>query len=392
MGEIKALTGNTAAAVGAALCRPDVIAAYPITPQSSVVEYLSDLVHNGLIASTLVTTESEHSAMSVLQGAASAGGRTFTATSSQGLAFMYEPYYQMSTMRLPMVMALVTREMISPCTVWGGQQDAMSVRDAGWIQLYAENNQEILDMIIQAYLLSEHKDVLIPVNVCYDGFYLSHLVERVEIPEQSKVDAFLPPVSFDHVVLDPLRPMAVDSLTSGEVLMRYRMAHLEAMQKTLDVLEEIDEKFCAAFGRKYGGAIEEYRCEDARFVIITIGAMTGTARDAVDICREKGMQVGLIKLRYTRPFPQQRLMKALTGKKGFAVIEKSVCYGWNAGPMYVETRSAVSETLSELSHFSAIGGLGGADISLNHMLRVIDKLQASVDIPGQKPTQWLVKE
>ncbi len=392
MGEIKAMTGNTAAAVGAALSRPDVIAAYPITPQSSVVEYLSDLVHNGSIASTLVATESEHSAMSVLQGVASAGGRAFTATSSQGLAFMYEPYYQMSTMRLPMVMALVTREMISPCTVWGGQQDAMSVRDAGWIQLYAENNQEIMDMIIQGYLLSEHKDVLMPVNVCYDGFYLSHLVERVDIPEQSKVDAFLPAVSFDHVVLDPLRPMAVDSLTSGEVLMRYRMSHLEAMQKTLDVLEEVDEKFYAAFGRKYGGAIEEYRCEDAEFVILTIGAMTGTARDAVDYCRDNGTKVGLIKLRYTRPFPQQRLIKALAGKKGFAVIEKSVCYGWNTGPMYVETRSAVSETLSGLSHFSAIGGLGGADISLNHMISVIDTLQASLNTPGQKQTLWLVKE
>jgi len=387
-----AITGNTAAAIAASLCRPDLIAAYPITPQSSVAEYLSELVHNGKLKSNLVTTESEHSVMSVIQGAACAGGRTFTATSAQGLALMYEPYFQMSTMRLPMVMALVTREMISPCTVWSGQQDAMSVREAGWIQVYVENNQEIIDMIIQGYMISEHDDVLIPVNVCYDGFYLSHLVEGVNIPSQEEVDAFLPPVHFNHAILDPANPMSVDSLTSGEVLTRYRKSHLEAMRKALDVIEETDEKFYKVFGRRHGGAIEEYKCEDADIVLITIGAMTGTARDAVDMAREKGIKVGLIKLRFVRPFPAKRIAKILSSKSAFAVIDRSVSFGWSAGPMYMETRASLINESNAYAHFSAIGGLGGADISLRHMTAVIDKLQSIKNQPGQHETLWLTKE
>ena len=389
---VKAMTGNTTAAIAASLCRPDVIAAYPITPQSSVAEYLSELVHDGKLDANLVTTESEHSVMSVLQGAACAGGRTFTATSAQGLAFMYEPYFQMSTMRLPMVMALVTREMISPCTVWSGQQDAMSVRDAGWIQVYAENNQEIMDMIIQGYMISEHDDVLIPVNVCYDGFYLSHLVEGVNIPSQEDVDKFLPSVHFNHAILDPANPMAVDSLTSGEVLTRYRMSHLQSMKKALAVIEEIDSKFYEAFGRKYGGAIEEYKCDDADIALVTIGGMTGTARDAVDMAREKGIKAGLIKLRFTRPFPAVRIAKALSGKKAFAVVDRSVCFGWSAGPMYTEVRAVLINESASYSHFSAIGGLGGADISLRHMSVIIDKLEQIKNQSGEHETLWLTKE
>ena len=181
MSKIKAMTGNQSASIGACLSRPDVIAAYPITPQSSVVEGLAAMIADGKSDAQMVQVESEHSAMSVVQGSAMAGGRVFTATSAQGLALMYEPYFRMSTLRLPMVMAIATREMTSPETVWSGQQDAMSVRDSGWIQVFVENNQEILDMIIQGYKISEDKDVLIPMNVCYDGFYLSHLTERVEI-------------------------------------------------------------------------------------------------------------------------------------------------------------------------------------------------------------------
>ena len=177
MGKIVAMTGNTAAYTGAALCRPDLIAAYPITPQSSVVEGLAGMVYNGKLDSNFVQVESEHSAMSVVQGAAAAGGRVFTATSAQGLALMYEPYFRMSTLRIPMVMALATREMTSPETIWSGQQDAMSVREAGWIQMFCESNQEILDMMLQAYMIAEDPRVQLPVNVCYDGFYSSHLIE-----------------------------------------------------------------------------------------------------------------------------------------------------------------------------------------------------------------------
>ena len=387
MSEVKALTGNKCAAYGAALCRPDLIAAYPITPQSSVVETLADMVYSGELNSRMVQVESEHSAMSVVQGAAAAGGRVFTATSAQGLALMYEPYFRMSTLRLPMVMAIATREMTSPETIWSGQQDAMSVREAGWIQCFCETNQEILDMILQGYMLAEDPRVLIPVNVCYDGFYSSHLVERVELPSQADADAFLPPYSLP-AKLDPRTPQALDPMTPGDLLMKYRRDHLESMKAALAVIDEVDAKFAAAFGRSYGGCIDTYRMEDADFALVTVGGMTGTARDAVDEARERGIRAGVVKLRFIRPFPAERVKEALTGVKGFAVVDRSVSFGWNAGPMYVETCAALGEAVAGKAHFSAIGGLGGADISMAHMERVIEALAAAA-APGGRDTLWL---
>ena len=330
MSEVKALTGNKCAAIGAALCRPDLIAAYPITPQSSVVESLADMVYSGALDSRMVQVESEHSAMSVVQGAAAAGGRVFTATSAQGLALMFEPYFRMSTLRLPMVMAIATREMTSPETIWSGQQDAMSVREAGWIQCFCETNQEILDMMLQGYMLAEDPRVLIPVNVCYDGFYSSHLVERVEIPSQAEADAFLPPYSLP-AKLDPRTPQALDPMTPGELLMKYRRDHLESMKAALAVIDEVDAKFAAAFGRSYGGCIDTYRMEGADFALVTVGGMTGAARDVIDELREAGLKLGAVKLRFTRPFPAERVKEALAGVKGFAAVDRSVSFGWGRG-------------------------------------------------------------
>jgi len=303
MSKMISMTGNYAASYGCALSKPDVIAAYPITPQSSVVEKLSLMVANKEIDAKIVEVESEHSSMSVVQGAVMAGSRSFTATSAQGLALMYEPYFRMSTLRLPMVMAIVNREMTSPEGVWGGQQDSISVRDAGWIQVYVESNQEILDMIIQGYKITENKDVLIPLNVCYDGFFLSHLYEGVEIPEQDKVDSFLGSYDGSHCLLDPEEPLAVDPLTPGPLLMKYRENHLQGMQNAKKVIQKVDKQFKEIFGREYGGMVERYRCNDADIVIITTGSMTGTAKDVIDKKREQGLKVGLLKMRFLRPFP-----------------------------------------------------------------------------------------
>ena len=391
MAKYVAMTGNTAAYTGAALCRPDLIAAYPITPQSSVVEGLAGLVYNGKLDSRFVQVESEHSAMSVVQGAAAAGGRVFTATSAQGLALMYEPYFRMSTLRIPMVMAIATREMTSPETIWSGQQDAMSVREAGWIQMYCDSNQEILDMMIQAYMIAEDERVHIPVNVCYDGFYSSHLIEGLEVPCQAEVDDFLPPYS-GYGYLDPGHPQALDPLTPGNLMMRYRRNHLHAMRAAQAVIEEVDEKFAEKFGRSYGGLIEEYRTDDADAVLVTIGGMSGTGKDAVDAAREKGIKAGLIRLRFIRPFPAVRLADALAGKKAFAVVDRSVSFGWNSGPMYMETKAAVSGTGEHYASFSAIGGLGGADLSFEHMLSCIEKLEAVKNEPGEKETVWLMND
>jgi phenylglyoxylate dehydrogenase alpha subunit len=199
MSKVMVMNGNKAAAVGAMLSRPEVIAAYPITPQTPIVEFLTEFVANGELDSVISEVESEHSAMSVVTGASLAGSRVFTATSSQGLALMYEPYFRASTLRLPIVMAIVNREMISPQTVWGGPQDSLTLRDAGWIQIYVEDNQEILDMIIQAYKIAENNEVLLPVNICYDGFYLSHMTEKVIVPDQEDVDRFLSPYNPIHI-------------------------------------------------------------------------------------------------------------------------------------------------------------------------------------------------
>lgn len=391
MSKIKAMTGNQSASIGACLSRPDVIAAYPITPQSSVVEGLAAMIADGKSDAQMVQVESEHSAMSVVQGAAMAGGRVFTATSAQGLALMYEPYFRMSTLRLPMVMAIATREMTSPETVWSGQQDAMSVRDSGWIQVFVENNQEILDMIIQGYKISEDKDVLIPVNVCYDGFYLSHLTEKVEIPLQEDVDEFLPRYKCEHVAYDPTNPMAVDPLTPGEILINYRENHLQSMQKAKDVIERVDREFKEKFGRSYGGLIDTYRCDDAEIVVVTIGANVGTTRVAVDLARENGIKVGLIKVRFMRPFPNEKISEVLNNKKGYAVIDRSVSFGWNSGVLYQEVKAAVSDLNQNLCSIPAIGGLGGLDISLNHVMSVINALDKATKEGklGQLDTMWL---
>lgn len=391
MGKIVALTGNSAAYTGAALCRPDLIAAYPITPQSSVVEGLAELVYNGKLDSNFVQVESEHSAMSVVQGAAAAGGRVFTATSSQGLALMYEPYFRMSTLRIPMVMAIATREMTSPETIWSGQQDAMSVREAGWVQMFCESNQEILDMIIQGYMIAEDERVHIPVNVCYDGFYSSHLIEGLEVPGQEEVDAFLPAYCA-YAYLDPKHPQALDPMTPGELMMKYRKNHLDAMAAAQGVIDEVDAKFAERFGRGYGGLIEEYRAEDADIVLFTIGGMSGAAKDAVDAAREKGLRAGLIRIRFYRPFPAARIAKALEGKKAFAVVDRSVSFGWGRGPMYVETKAAIADSDAKYSSFSVIGGLGGADISFTQLCRCLERLDACKNEPGEKETIWLMND
>ncbi len=374
-GKVLVINGNKAAAYGAKLCRPTVLAAYPITPQTPLVEYLSTFVADGELDAEMVEVESEHSALSVLEGAALVGARVFTGTSSQGLALMYEPYIRASTMRLPIVMAIVTREVISPQSVWGGQQDAMTVRDAGWIQLWVEDNQEVLDTVIMAYKIAEDPRVLLPVNVCYDGFYLSHMAERVIIPHQHLVDAFLPPPSKDLMLLDPARPVSVDPLTPGNMLMEYRYKHMAAMRRAKAVIEEVDMAFGQHFGRRYGGLVDTYRLDDAEVALVTVGSVTGTARVAVDRARDSGIPVGLLKIRSMRPFPAERVLEHLGGMRAVGVIDRSVSFGWDCGILFTETKIAFSGESPRPRLVNFIDGLGGADITLDHLARAIEITQ-----------------
>lgn len=366
MAHIDALTGNECVAEAVRLCKPDIIAAYPITPQSVVVEVLADMLANGRLESKLVDVESEHSSMSVVKGAAMLGKRVFTATAGQGLAYMYEPYFSMSTMRFPMVMTLACREMISPGTVWCGLQDALSVRDAGWMQVFCENNQEILDMVIQGYKLSENKDVLIPINVCYDGFYLSHQTERVEIPEKEDVDAFLPPIDLPQY-LDVNHPAIVDPNTTGSYLIRYREDHLKCMKHAKQVAQEINAEFAQKFGRDWGGLIDTYRMDDAEYAIVTMGSACGAAHVVVDEYRVRGVRMGMLKVRYMRPFPDEEIAKALSGCKAYGVIDRSVCFGWDMGVLAVEVNAACGRYGVKLPNLAFIGGLGGLDIRTEYV-------------------------
>lgn len=383
MSRIDAMNGNACVAKAVQLCEPDVIAAYPITPQSSVVEKLAAMAANGRLCSKIVDVESEHSSMSVVRGAAMVGKRVFTATAGQGLAYMYEPYYSMATMRLPMVMAIACREMISPGTVWSGLQDALSVRDAGWIQIFVEDNQEILDMIIQGYKIAEHPDVQIPVNICYDGFYLSHQTKRVDVPDKDEVDAFLPTFN-GRQWLDVDNPGAMDPNTLGAPLMKYRENHLQAMQTALKVIECVNTEFAAAFGRDYGGLIEVSGDAGAKLALVTMGGTTGAARVAVENAARRGIPVRLVKVRAIRPFPTAALVKALEGAETVGVADKSVSFGCNTGVLYQEMAAALGRKGVACQTIPFIGGLGGFDVRTEYLDSAIDMI-AEANKTGQTP-------
>ena len=388
--------GNEAAARAVALARVDMVAVYPITPQSSLVEELARLVANGELAAEIVDAEGEHSVLSVLQGAALAGARTYTATCGPGLAFMFEPYIRQPGLRLPMVMSIVTRDTLTPQSVWGGHQDAMSVREAGWIQMYCESVQEVLDSVIIGYRVAEHRDVMLPVNVCHDGNYLSFGATRVDLPEQADVDAFLgtPNINW-HAALDPQRPMAVDPLTGGaggagpRTFVRYRKGHCAGMQRALDVIVDAHDEWAARTGRRHAALVECYRMEDARIALVTIGSMTGAAKDAVDGARERGVDVGLVKVKTFRPFPVRAIVDALSGVEALGVVDRSVSFGWNCGPLYQDVAGALGHAAVAVPAMSFIGGLAGADLTTGHFDAAIERIQALARDKNPGATVWL---
>ncbi len=389
-GTIKVLKGNSAAARAVLLCKPDVVAAYPITPQSPVVEEMSKFVATGKLDAEFVEVEGEHSAMSVLIGASSTGGRVFSATSSNGLAFMMEAYFYAATLRLPIVMVNVCRELAAPNTVLCSQQDILTMRDAGWIQIHAESCQEILDTIIMAYKLAEDADVQLPVNVCYDGHYLSHLSSRVEIPAQADVDAFLPARKLPECRLDPEKPMMQGVFLGGKLFTEYRYKHCQAMSQAKQKIDEIDKNFSEAFGRRYGGLIEEYRTEDAEIVLLTMGSAASTAKVVIDAKCSQGVNVGLIRLRTFRPFPLERLARAVRGKKAIGVIDRDVCFGWNAGIVCTEVRAALNAAGISMPVVNFIDGLSGADITLEHIEKAVDTTSRAAAGKPYEDVNWMI--
>jgi len=355
---LRQLEGSRAVAETVALCRPEVICAYPISPQTHIVEALSALVKSGALAPCeFINVESEFAAMSVAIGASAAGARAYTATASQGLLYMAEAVYNASGLGLPIVMTIANRAIGAPINIWNDHSDAMSMRDAGWIQLYAESNQEAADIHIQAFRLAE--ELSMPVMVCMDGFILTHAYEQVDMPAQEQVDAFLPPYE-PRQVLDPADPVTIGAMVGPEAFMEVRyLAHAKQMQ-ALDRLPELAREFTDTFGRDSGGLVRGYRNEDATTVVVGLGSVLGTIEDVVDDLRDEGVRIGALSIKSFRPFPLEEVRAALTGAERVIVLEKALAVGIG-GILSRDVHSALAGLPVHV--LTTIAGLGGRAIT-----------------------------
>lgn len=360
--------GSHAVAEAVKLCDVNVISAYPITPQTHIVEDIAKMVADGDIKAEYVKVESEHSAMSVVIAASGTGARTFTATASQGLALMHEMLFVASGMRLPIVMVNANRALSAPINIWNDQQDSIAERDCGWIQLYVETNQEALDTTIMAFKIAENKDVFLPVMVCMDGFVLTHTVEPVEIPDQTAVSKFLPSYK-PELYLDPKSPMALGPIADPGIYMELRHAQQTAMENAFEVIKEVSSEFKKTFGRAYGtGLVEEFKTENAEVIIVTLGSVAGTIKDVIEESGDE--KTGLLRIKSYRPFPKDEIKKVLQHAKVVGVVEKDVSIGLGKGALASEIRDAMygHETPKIISFMA---GLGGRDIDLESVKGVI---------------------
>jgi pyruvate ferredoxin oxidoreductase alpha subunit len=382
---IQVITGNAAAAIAAKLARPDVVAAYPITPQTEVIEQISSFHASGEMDCELITVEGENSAMNAVMAASLAGGRVFTASSSWGLVFMYDAVLATAGARAPVVMVNVNRETPGIIAVSSGQQDMISTRDAGWIFLIAENCQEIMDLVLQSYRLAEDYDIQLPVMVHYDGFFLSYLSEGVDIPEQETVDQFLSVLESQpkRTMLRPGEKLGVGTHGILGGYMELRHKHVTAMERSKAKFDVIDQEFADIFSRSYGGQLEEYFTEDADMVLVGSGSMCGTIKSVIDELREKGVRIGLVKIRMYRPFPHQALVKALKGKKAIGVVDRSLAFGFDGGPIYTELK-AFETRLGGAKLVSFIDGIANTDITktnVKQMIQMTADLADGKDVP-----------
>jgi 2-oxoisovalerate ferredoxin oxidoreductase alpha subunit len=364
-------TANHIAGYAAKAARAKVVAAYPITPQTTIVEKIAEFVENGEMDAEYICVESEHSAMVACIGAAAAGVRTFTATSAHGLALMHEALHWASGSRLPIVMAVVNRAMGAPWSIWPDLSDSLSQRDTGWIQFYCADNQEVFDTIIQAYKLCENEKVFLPAMVCLEGFILSHTYSPVKIPDQTKIDDFLPPYKSGWV-LDIDRPFSHANLVSPEWYMEFRYMIQEAMENAGRLIPKIDKEYGEIFGFEYGGLVEKYRCEDADLVIITMGTMAGDAKIAVDKLRREGLKVGLARIRVFRPFPAEEIKKLAEHAQMLITIDRHISFG-NGGFLAEETKASIFSRERHPLFASFIAGLGGRDVTFETIEEIARK-------------------
>jgi pyruvate ferredoxin oxidoreductase alpha subunit len=377
MGKRVGLEVSFAASEATRLANVDVIAAYPITPQTHIVERLSEYVNNGELDAEFVPVESEHSAMSVCTGSSATGARTFTCTSSQGLILMSEIVYCTAAMRLPVVMVLANRSLSNPISIWNDHSDVMSIRDCGWIQYFAENGQDVFDHVLISYRVGEDKDVALPVIVNMDGFSVSHVIEPVELEDQETVDKFLPSYK-PSVVLNPAQPVTMGAIVLPTCYTEAKKAQDEALKSSMPTILKVWQEWGDLTGRYYH-PIEEYRTEDAEVLLVTMGGIGETAMGAVDQMREKGRAVGLLKIRLWRPFPFKEFRRAASKARVLVVVDRAVSYGGPGGPVAGELRSALYNEPERPLVVNFIAGLASRDVAPFDFIEMVDRAERAYD-------------
>ena len=389
---LKILTGNYAVAEAVKLARVKVIAAYPITPQTTIVEKLDEMIEKGELDAVMIRVESEHSALAATYGAASGGVRAFTATSSHGLLYMHEVVWWVAGSRIPVVMAIVTRAIGPPWNIWSEHSDILAQRDTGWLICMAENNQEALDLTLQLFKITEDERVFLPGMVGLDGFILSHTAEPVDVPDQKVIDEWLPPRKQPYVY-EPGKVFNMGNLpasTKDNALMRYDIQR--AMEKAKQVIKEVDKEYGRITGRKYGGLIECYRCEDAKYFVIGMGAWCGDMKEAVDTLRSEGYPVGLLRLRFVRPFPREDLSTYLRSSKGVVVFDRSISFG-SVGPLYLDVIThAYIDGIKGMQVKNYIAGIAGMDVSYKDFAKLIKSVVNEVEEKGfiERKVEWVL--
>jgi pyruvate ferredoxin oxidoreductase alpha subunit len=367
------LTGDQAVATAMKQIDPDVVAAYPITPQTEIVMYFSNYVANGNVSTELIAVESEHSAMSACVGASAAGARTMTATSANGLALMWEVVYIAASLRLPIVMPVVNRALSGPINIHCDHSDTMGARDSGWLQIYCENGQEVYENTILAVRIAEHKDILLPVMVCQDGFITSHAVEGIELFDDKKVKEFVGEYKPAHPLLDVDHPVTYGPLDLQDYYFEHKRQQSESMKAALKIMPELFREFEKAFGTKYD-FIDTYKLDDADIAIVALSSTAGTARMVVDELRSKGVKAGLLRPRVFRPFPREKILAALKNVKALAVLDRAESFSAEGGPLYTEIKAALYDSSIKPFVMNYIYGLGGRDIFPDDIRKVFTDL------------------
>ncbi len=385
--ERKAMTGNEAVAYAMKQINPDVVAAYPITPQTSLMQSFANYVADGDVDTELILVESEHSAMSACVGASAAGARVMTATSANGLALMWEIVYIAASTRLPIVMPVVNRALSAPINILCDHSDTMGARDSGWIQLFSENSQEAYDNAIQAIRIAEHPEVLTPAMITLDGFIISHGLEVVDVCEDNEIRDFVGEYKPAYSLLDPENPITFGPIDFSDFYFEHKRDQVTGIDKSIDIIPEIGKEFGEAFGRAYG-LIEPYKLDDAEVAVVALGSTAGTVKFVVDNLRKEGLKVGLLKIRSFRPFPSELIADALKDVKTVAVMDRSMSPGTGSGPLFIEIKSALYNT--DLNVIDYIYGLGGRNITIEEVERVFrEALNTAKTGKVEKPVTYL---